>query len=151
MKKRLHAALIKICTAIWKVARLSHLCHHCRNTPPTTSLCSHPFFELHKHSASVDECQQVQFSPHGGCSPTPLLHMHFLVKHVFVRLPFAAICHMATECKDYLWEGSSSTAIPPKSSYDHLGQHNKTGGITFRAALVRFFLLKQTHTPTLEQ
>ena len=35
----------------------------------------------------------------------------------------------------YWWEGSSSTAIPPTSSFGIVGQHNKTGGTTFRAAL----------------
>jgi len=34
--------------------------------PPTTSLCSHPLFGLHKHSTGINECQWVQFFPHGG-------------------------------------------------------------------------------------
>jgi hypothetical protein len=45
---------------------LSHYCCHCWNAPPTSSLCSHPLFGLCKHSASVDECQLVQFFLHGG-------------------------------------------------------------------------------------
>ena len=31
---------------------------------------------------------------------------------------------------EYGWEGSTSTAIPPTSSSDIVGQHNKIGGIT---------------------
>jgi len=37
---------------------------------------------------------------------------------------------------EYWWEGSASTDIPPSSTFDVMGQHNKTGGITFRAALI---------------
>jgi len=36
----------------------------------------------------------------------------------------------------YWWEGSVSTVIPPTSASDIMGQHNKTGGITFGAALI---------------
>ena len=45
---------------------VTHCCHcHCWNASPTTSLFSPPLFGLNKHSASVDECQWVQFFPHG--------------------------------------------------------------------------------------
>ena len=33
---------------------LSCCCCHCLNTPPTTSLCSHPLFDIHKHLVSVN-------------------------------------------------------------------------------------------------
>ena len=36
----------------------------------------------------------------------------------------------------YCWEGSTSTAVPPISTSEIVGQHNNIGGITFRAALV---------------
>jgi len=39
--------------------------------------------------------------------------------------------------KEYWWEGSSPTAMPPTSASDAMGQHNKTGGITFGASLVQ--------------
>jgi len=49
--------------------------------------------------------------------------------------PSAAICHTATtHVREYWWEGSASTAVPPLTS-DIMGQHNKIGGIIFRAAL----------------
>jgi len=37
---------------------------------------------------------------------------------------------------EYLWEGSISTAMPPTFASDIMGQHNKIGGIIFRAVLV---------------
>jgi len=40
------------------------------------------------------------------------------------------------------WEGSASTAIPPTSALDVMGQHHKIGGIIFRAALILYELLK---------
>ena len=40
---------------------IRHCCyHHCWNTPPSTSLCSHTLFGLLKHSANINECQYVQ-------------------------------------------------------------------------------------------
>jgi len=36
----------------------------------------------------------------------------------------------------YWWEGSAPTAIPPASTSDVMGLHNKTGHITFGADLV---------------
>jgi len=48
----------------------------------------------------------------------------------------AAICHMAvTEC---LCGGSTSAAIPPTSTSDTAGQHNKIEGITFGTAVVKY-------------
>ena len=37
---------------------------------------------------------------------------------------------------EYWWEGATSTAIPPVSVSDTLGQDHKIGDITFRTALV---------------
>jgi len=37
---------------------------------------------------------------------------------------------------EYWWEGSISTAIPPTSTSDIVGQQNRIGGITFKAALL---------------
>jgi len=54
---------------LWKstVAQMIHcLCCYYWNTPPTTSLCWHPPFCIHKHSASVDISQWGQFFQHGG-------------------------------------------------------------------------------------
>ena len=37
---------------------------------------------------------------------------------------------------EYWWEGSTLTAISPTPTSDVVGQHNKIGGITFRATYV---------------
>ena len=37
---------------------------------------------------------------------------------------------------EYWWEGSTSTAIPPPSSSDAMGQQNEIRSITFRAVLI---------------
>ena len=50
--------------------------------------------------------------------------------------PSAAICCTATNVMGYWWEGSTSTAITPTSASDIVGQYNKIGGITSRAALI---------------
>mgnify|MGYP001853016420 CR=1 FL=1 len=39
---------------------------------------------------------------------------------------------------EYWWEGSTSTAIPQTFTSDVVGQYNKIGGITFRAALIKY-------------
>ena len=97
----------------------------------------HPLFGLHNCSASINECQQVPFFPHGGiqfhifdsypllwqmplCQTAPLLPSVTQQQHVMA----------------HWWEGSTSAAIPPSSASDTVGQHNKLGGITSRAALV---------------
>ena len=49
--------------------------------------------------------------------------------------PSAAMCGRATKYNGILVEGSTSTTIPPASTSDVMGQHNKIGGITFEAAL----------------
>ena len=39
--------------------------------------------------------------------------------------------------KGYWWEGSTSIDISPISASDVMGKHNKIGGITFRAVLIK--------------
>ena len=54
---------------LWKstVAQMIHcLCCYYWNTPPTTSLCSHPLFGFHKHSGSTNERQWIPLFLHGG-------------------------------------------------------------------------------------
>ena len=36
----------------------------------------------------------------------------------------------------YWWEGSASTAVPPTSASDIVGQHHQAGGIMFGAAFI---------------
>ena len=51
-------------------------------------------------------------------------------------LPSVALQQNVT---DY-WDSSNSTVIPPTSTYDVTRQYNKTAGITFRTALVKYML-----------
>lgn len=37
---------------------------------------------------------------------------------------------------EYWWKGSTSTAVPPISTSDVIGQHNNIEGITLRAAII---------------
>ena len=68
---------------------------------------------------------------------TPLLHTHFHVRRRFVRLPLC--CPFDTQQQTvmkYRGEGSASTAIPPTSTSDIVGQDIKVGDITSGAALI---------------
>ena len=104
------------------------------------SLCSHPLFGLHKHLASVSKHQWLEHFPHGGTQ-----------WHTFASatLPYwtpfgqtAPLLPSVTHQQHvmaYWWEGSTPTAILPASTPDVVNQHNKTGGITFGAALVHLW------------
>ena len=127
---------IKICKATWNMACLSHHCCHWWNLPPTTSLCSHPLFGLHKYSASISECQCVPFFLHGG------IQFHtFASSSLPCQTPFCQIAPLLPSVAwqqnvgEYWWEGWASTAISTSAS-EIVDQHNKIEGITFRAALV---------------
>ena len=63
----------------------------------------------------------------------PLLHTHFHVRRNFVRLSLC--CHLSHGNK-ILWNIGRNAPIPLTSASDVVGQHNKTEGITFRAAFV---------------
>ena len=106
-------------------------CHHCWNAPPTTSLCSHPLLGLQKHSKVLMTVNGRHSFLHGG-----------IKWHAFAiyALLFQTPCVIQQQyMMGYQWEGSTSTAIPPTSTPDGIGQQNKTGGITFRTAL-RYWL-----------
>ena len=131
----------QLCMAVWNTACISHCCHHCWNTPPSPSLCSHLLFGLHKCSASIDECQWVPFFLHEGmqwhnfapstlpcqtsfCQTTPLLPSVTEQQHGM----------------GYWWEGSASTATSPTSASDVMGQHNKIRGITFGEPIIKYII-----------
>jgi len=83
-----------------------------------------------------------------------LLQMHFHVRCHFVRVPLC--CHLSHQQNviEYWQEDSTSTAIPPTYTSDFVGQHNKMGGVTFRAALIQLLLvfvwaLENTSAPCL--
>ena len=103
---------------------------------PTTSQCSHLLFVLHKCSANISECQVPCFSPWMNS----VTHLCFLCismsDAILSDCPSAATFCTATKGKGIQWEGSTSTATPPTSASHDMDQHNKIGGITFRAAFL---------------
>jgi len=70
--------------------------------------------------------------PHGGVQQHPFASYIFPCQTAPLLLSVTQQQHVM----GFWWEGSASTAIPPTSAFAIVGQHNKTGGITFRAALV---------------
>ena len=96
-----HKNLHQLCMAIRNVACLSHPCHHCWNTPPTASLCSHPLFGLQKFSASINECQWAPSFLHGEIHFYTFF-LYALPDTILSDYSFAAIFHMATECNGIL-------------------------------------------------
>ena len=125
----LHAMFRKICTN-----GNDSLFHSVSS--PTTSLCTHPLLGLCKYSARVDECQWVPLFLHRvqfHCFASYALPCQMPFCQTAPLLPSVTWQQNGTEC----WlEGSTSAAIPPTSTSVVMGQHNKIGGITFRAALV---------------
>lgn len=103
-----------LCVAIWNVACLPCHCHHCWNAPPTTSLCSHPLLDLQERSASV-VYQWVPFFFHmEEFSSIPLLHMHFCVRHHFIRQP---LCSHRSHSNKMSW--NISWKVQPQLLYHH--------------------------------
>ena len=123
--KNLHGMLIKICT---------------RGGDPLSPLlkCTTHQRWIHQRSASTDgrQCappfshRWIQW--HTPASHTPL--------HQILCLT-AAICRTATNFNGIL-EGTLNfyTAIPPPCTYDMVGQHNKIGGVTFRASFINSYI-----------
>ena len=114
-------------------------CCNCWNAPLSTSLCSHLQFGLHQRSASISGCN---FFPHGGVQwhtfASSSLPYQMPLCQTSPLLPSAA---QQQHIMEYWWEGSPSNAIPPlPSTSDVLGQQSKTGGVTFGAALVHYWI-----------
>jgi len=133
----LHFVVWQLCMDNWNMACFSHCCHHCWNTPPTTSVLG-----PHKCSASVNECQCVQFFLLGGIQ----LHT-FALYALWHQTPFCQTVPLLPSVAqqqnimEYLWEVSTSTAIPLISTSDIVGQHNKIGSIACGAVLIIILLL----------
>jgi len=60
---------------------------------------------------------------------------------IFVGLIFYCHLTLGNKSTEHWWEDSASTAIPPTSASDVMGQHHKIGHITFRAAVIGCQLL----------
>jgi len=69
-------------------------------------------------------------------SDTPLLHMHVILSDC----PHTAIWHIATTCNRILI-GKFNLYCRANICPDIMGQHNKSGSITFRTALAKYTIL----------
>jgi len=100
--RHFHFMMQKPCIAIWNVACLLCHCHHCWNASPTTALCSHPLFGLHKCSASEDECHLVPFFHMEKFNGTLFFIHTFMSDVILLYCHSVAIRHKATECNGLL-------------------------------------------------
>ena len=129
------APLVKTCTSGGDLL-LPLLKSATQNSHPLC-LCSHPLFGLHKYSASMDKVQWLQFFSAWNSIP------HFVSYTLACHLPFcqtAPLLPSVTRLQSvmYWWEVSASTAILPTFTSGIIGQHHKTGVITFRASLIKY-------------
>ena len=62
--------------------------------------------------------------------------MLFHARHHSVTAPLLPSVTQQQNVMEYSWEGSASTAVPPRSAFDVMGQRDKIEGITFREAFV---------------
>ena len=89
VNRSLHATVINICTA----EMIRCCCHHCRNAPPTASLCLRPLvvsINIQQVSMNVSLCYFFHLEEFNF---TPLLHTLFHVRRYSVRLPL--YCHLS--------------------------------------------------------
>ena len=114
-------------------------CCHCWNTPPTTSLCSHPLFGL---PSVFNKCKWMSVS----AITTDFLHaetrFYFICTStlgaVLSDCPSAAICHIchtATKWNRILAGRFNLYCSTTDIASDVMGQLNEIGGITFRHPL----------------
>ena len=117
----------QLCMTIWYVVCLSH----CWNASPTTLLCSHPLFVLHKSSESIIECQWHIFfcTKELNCGLLPRV---FPCQMPFCQnAPLLLLAAQQQKVTEYWCECSTSIAMLPTFTSDIMGQHLKVGGIAF--------------------
>ena len=134
MNKSLYTTLITITVIHNMACLLHHCCHHWNMLLTTSLLCSHPLTGLHKRSASVGDCQWVQFFSQG------VIQWHTFASYVLpCQMPFcptASLLPSVTQQQNimkYCQEHSASTVIAPPSASDIIGQHKRLGDIAFGA------------------
>jgi len=125
--------------AVWIVSCLSRHCHTAEMSHPLLH-CAHMHnFVSINYSGSINEYQCVQIFLMEKLNSTPLVYMHFHVRHHFVRLPLYFHLFQGKKMK-HRWEGSTSiTSLPIPNIFYYIStlvdQHNKIGGITLGTAL----------------
>ena len=96
---------------------------------------------LQNHSASVSECQWMPFFPHGGIQFHSSASYTLPCSTPFCRtVPLLPSVTWQQNLREYWWEGSTSTAVPPTSASDIMCQHCSKGGISFGTALIHSLL-----------
>ena len=141
MNKSLHAVLIKICASGDDPPSLSPLQKHTTYhlTVLTSTVWSPQMLSKHWMMSVGTIVSSWRNSVAYLCfTYTPMSDA------ILSDFPSAASCHMATNT-EYWREGSTSIVTPPTSTSDVMGQHNKLGGITFRATFVFLFRLRFFH------
>jgi len=92
---------------------------------------------VHKPSVSINEYQWVPFFLHED-----ILFYPFALCALPRQTPFcqtAPLLPSVTQPQnvtEYCWEHSASTAMPPTSTSEVRGQHDKIGSITFGTAII---------------
>ena len=96
---------------------------------------------IQKLSASVDECQWVPFFLHGGIQFHIFASCALPCQTPFCQtVPLLPSVTQQQNVTEYWWEDSTSTAIPPTSNSDIIGQNKKTCFST-----IFYLALSQTH------
>ena len=96
---------------------------------------------------------------HSQLQKTIFQHSHHHYPHIFAsnkqqpsymlprQMPFcqtAPVLPSVTQQQngmEWWWDSSTSAAIPLTSASDIMGQHSKTGGITFGATLIHYYFI----------
>ena len=115
----------QLCMAVWYTAYLSYHCHHCQK-------CTTHCLTVLKSTI----WSPLTFTKHWWMSMGTIFSTWRKVIYLcFIHSSMSdtilsdctsvAICHRATNVTEHWWEGSTSPAIPPTSTSDVVGQHNK--------------------------
>ena len=110
--------------------------YHCQNTIHHLTVL-YPLFGLYTHSANIHERQLVSTIPHGEVQWHTLASSALPCQRPFCQTsPLLPSATQQQHVLEYWWEGLTSAVTPPTSASDVMGQCNKTGGITYRAAFI---------------
>ena len=133
MSKNLHVALIKICISRGDPLSLLLKCttHH-------LTVFTYTVWSLETFS----KCQRVLVGTIFSTCRKPTSHLYTLRCHVpFCHIvPLLPSVMQQLNIMGYWWDDSTSTAIPPPSASDVLGQHSNIGGITFSTAFIKYII-----------
>ena len=110
--------------------------------------CTTHHLRAHIHCLVSINVQQVSVNVSGShfflteeFNDTPLLHTRFHVRSVYdnsVKIaPLLPSVVRQQYVMGYWWEGSTSTAKPPKSASYIMGQHHEIGSIRFGALVFK--------------